>query len=190
MVDSILTWNIHIDKISKTISRATGLLYKIRPFVNMKILRMLYHSLVYNHLNYVTEVWGSSDPTYLNRILILQKRIVRMITYNDLRKHDYSFPSSDTLFFKLEIFKIQDIFKIKISKFMYKRLDKNIPINFHNWFTLTTQIHNYNTRSEFIIRDQLINTKNPFIHTARTSHYGLKKIKFKGLKYGMSCHLI
>ena len=31
MVDSTLTWNIHIDKISKTISRATGLLYKIRP---------------------------------------------------------------------------------------------------------------------------------------------------------------
>ena len=29
MVDSTLTWNIHIDKISKTISWATGLLYKI-----------------------------------------------------------------------------------------------------------------------------------------------------------------
>ena len=37
MVDSTLTWNIHIDKISKTISRAIGLLYKIRPFVNNKI---------------------------------------------------------------------------------------------------------------------------------------------------------
>ena len=43
MVDSTLTWNIYIDKISKTISRATGLLYKITPFVNNKILRMLYH---------------------------------------------------------------------------------------------------------------------------------------------------
>ena len=51
MVDSTLTWNIHIDKISKTISRATGLLYIIRPFVNNKILRMLN-----SHLNYVTEV--------------------------------------------------------------------------------------------------------------------------------------
>ena len=80
MVDSTLTWNIHIDKISKTISRATGLLYKIRPFVNNKTLKMLYYSLVYPHLNYVTEVWGSADPLYLNRILILQKRIVRMLT--------------------------------------------------------------------------------------------------------------
>ena len=71
----MVTWNIHIDKISKTISRATGLLYKIRPFVNNKILRMLYHSLVSPRLNYVTEVWGSADPTYSNRILILQKEL-------------------------------------------------------------------------------------------------------------------
>ena len=53
-----------------------------------------------------------------------------------------------------------------------------MPIKFH-WFTLTTQIHNYNTRSKFIIRDQLINTKNLFIHTA---NYGLKKIKIQGAK--------
>ena len=39
MVDSTLTWNIHIDKISKTISWATGLLYKIRPFVYNKTLK-------------------------------------------------------------------------------------------------------------------------------------------------------
>ena len=58
-----------------------------------------------------------------------------MMTSNDLGEQDYSFPSSDPLFFKLEIFKIQDIFKIKINKFIYKCLDKNIPMNFHNWFT-------------------------------------------------------
>ena len=126
MVDSTLTWNIHIDKICKTISRTTGLLYKIRPFVKNKTLKMLYYSLVYPHLNYVTEVWGSADPTYLNIILILQKRIVRMLTSNDIRKQDYSFPSSDPLFFKLKILKIQDLFKLKISKFIYKSLKTKI----------------------------------------------------------------
>ena len=33
MFDSTLTWNSHIDKISKTLSRATCLLYKIRPVI-------------------------------------------------------------------------------------------------------------------------------------------------------------
>ena len=175
MVDSTLSWNIHIDKISKTISRATGLLYKIRPFVNNKILKMLYYSLVYPHLNYVTEVWGSADSIHLNRIFILQKRIVRMLTLNDVRQNDFSFPSSNPLFFKLEILKIQDLFKVKINMFIYKCLNKNTSINFHNWFLYTTQIHNYNTRSGYIDTNQLISTKNLFIPTARTSHYGLKK---------------
>ena len=97
MVDSTLSWNIHIDKISKTISRAIGLLYKIRPFVNNKIIKMLYYSLVCPHLNDVTEVWGSTDPIHLTRISILQKRIVRMLTHNEVRQNDYSFLSSNPL---------------------------------------------------------------------------------------------
>ena len=88
-----------------------------------------------------------------------------MLTSNDIRKQDYSFPSSDPLFFKLEILKIQDLFKLKISKFIYKSLNKDNPINFHNWFILTSQIHNYNTRSKFIGSEQLINWNNLFIHT-------------------------
>ena len=185
MDDSTLSWNIHIDKISKTISRATGLLYKIRPFVNNKILKMLYYSLVYPHLNYVTEVWGSADTIHLTRIFIFRKRIVRMLTLNDVRQNDFSFPSSSPLFFKLEIFKIQDLFKVKINMFIYKCLNKNTPINFHN-FLHTPQIHNYNTRSGYIDTNQLISTKNLFIPTAGIMV--LKKSRSMGQKYGMSCH--
>ena len=105
-----------------------------------------------------------------------------MLTFNDIRQQDYSFPSSDPLFLKLEILKIHDIFKLKIGKFIYKCLNKNTPINFHNWFILTTHIHNYNTRSKFIGSDNLINTKKLFIPTSRTLHYGLKKIKVLGSK--------
>ena len=143
---------------------------------------MLYYSLVYPHLNYVTEVWGSADPIHLTRIFILQKRIVRMLTHNEVRQNDYSFLSSNPLFLKLETLKIQDLLKVKIGKFIYKCLNKNTPINFLDWFLLTSQIHNYNTRSGYTDTDQLLSTKNLFIPTARTSHYGLKKIKVLGPK--------
>ena len=89
-------------------------------------------------------------------------------------------PHLTLCFFKLEILKIQDLFKVKIDKFIYKCLNNNTPINF--WFLYTTQIHNYNTRSEYIDTNQLIITKNLFIPAARTSHYGLKKIKVHGPK--------
>ena len=126
---------------------------------------MLYFSLVYLHLNYVTEVRGSADPIHLNRIFILPKRIVRMLTLNDARQNDYSFPSSNPLFFKLEIFKIQDLFKVKIDKFIYKCLNNNTPINFPNWFLHKTQIHNYNTRSGYI--DKSINNYKKLIYSCR-----------------------
>ena len=58
------------------------------------------------------------------------------------------------------------IFKLKIAKRIRKCLNKNTPINFHNWFILTTQIHIYNTRSKFIDSDQLTNRKKKIIPAA------------------------
>ena len=49
MIDSTLTWHTRID-ISKEMLRPIGLHYKIRPFVNIKVMKTLYYSLVYPHL--------------------------------------------------------------------------------------------------------------------------------------------
>ena len=99
MIDSGLTWQAHIDNLSKKISRSIGLLYKIRPFVNKHIMKMLYYSLVFSHLTYAIEIWGSADKTHLNRLLILQKRAVRLLSHLDKRLEDYSLTPSDPLFF-------------------------------------------------------------------------------------------
>ena len=174
MIDSTLTWHTHIGNISRKMSRAIGLLYKIRPFVNMKVMKTLYYSLVYPHLTYAIEVWGSAGITILNRLLVLQKRIVRMLTYSDTRKSDYSFPSSNPIFFKEQVFKVFDIFKMRIAQFIYSCLNKTCPVNFHSWFKLTMQIHSHDTRSQYIEIGKSISTNNLFTPSARTSHYGLK----------------
>ena len=41
MLDSSLTWHSQIDLISKKLSRAIGLMYKIRPLVNLCIMNSL-----------------------------------------------------------------------------------------------------------------------------------------------------
>ena len=182
MIDAGLTWQAHIDTISNKLSRATGLLYKIRPYVNIQILKMLYYSLIFSHLNYAVEIWGSTHNIYLNRILILQKRAIRLISYCDKRLEDYSLQPSDPLFYKLQIHKIQDIFILRTSKFVFNCLIKITPVNFHSWFRLTVQIHNHNTRSKFADIDKLIITRTLFVPTARTTNYGLKQIKVQGAK--------
>ena len=157
-------------------------MYKIRPFVNKKTMRILYYSLLFSHLNYAIEIWGSTHKIHLNRILILQKRVVRMMSHCDNRCDDYSFHSSDPLFYKLNIHKVQDIFVLRIAKFIFNSLIKITPFNFHTWFNLTVHVHNYNTRSKYVDIDNSIPTRTLFVPTARTSYYGLKLIKVQGPK--------
>ena len=182
IIDSTLTWRIHIDNVSSKISKSIGLLYKIRPFINTKLMRTLYYSIVYPYLIYAIEVWGSADDTHLNKLLILQNRIVRLINYSDKRREDYSFLPSDPLFYKMEIHKIHDIFKLMLTKFIFNCLNEKNPANFHAWFILTTNVHNYNTRSKFVNIQNFVTTRTLFVPTARTSHYGLKLLKVQGPK--------
>ena len=81
-------------------SRGIGLLDKIRPFVNIKIMKTLYYSLVYPYLLCAIEVWGSAGTSDINSLLVLQKRIIWLLSNSDTRHSDYSFPSSNPLFFK------------------------------------------------------------------------------------------
>ena len=145
-------------------------------------MKTLYYSLVYPHLIYAIEIWGSADITYLNRIFILQKRIIRLITYSDKRQMDYSLLPSDPLFFRMEIHKIFDLFKLKISKFIFNCLNKTSPVNFHSWFILTSYVHNHNTRSKYIDINNSVTARTLFVPFARTTHYGLKLIKVQGPK--------
>ena len=118
IIDSTLTWKNHINNVSSKISKSIGLLYKIRHFVNIKIMKTLYYSLVYPHLLYAIEVWGSADDIYLNKLFILQKKVVRLMTFSDKRQNDFSFLPSDPIFSKMEIIKVHDVFKLMISKFI------------------------------------------------------------------------
>ena len=59
---------------------------------------MLY-SLVFSHLTYAIETWGSADNSHLNRLLILQKRAVRILSHCEKRGEDFYLTPSDPLFF-------------------------------------------------------------------------------------------
>ena len=145
-------------------------------------MKNVYYSLIYSHLVYGIEVWGSACKTELNKLLVLQKRSMRLMTYND------QYPvipgplsQSNPIFIKLELLKVEEIFKYYISKFIFKCLLQLTPINFHSWFTASSVIHNYRTRSNFNIEFNS-DSKNLFIPSARTTNYGLKQITVSGPK--------
>ena len=174
ILDSTLSWKDHTDKISKKIKRAIGLMYKIRPYVFSKTLLKLYYSLIFPHLIYGIESWGTSSTVSIKPLIILQKRAVRLITFKDKRQTDYSLPASNPIFNNLKILKFPDISMLYISRFVFRCLNKLSTEQFHTWFKTTSNTYTYNTRSG--------TQNNLYLPYARTTNYGQRSIKYHGPK--------
>ena len=82
LIDEHLNWKEHILSVTKKISRSVGIICKLRSCMDVSLLRTLYYSLVYSHLNYDIHAWGSTCKTDIDKILILQKKAVRAMTGN------------------------------------------------------------------------------------------------------------
>ena len=101
---------------------------------------MLYYSLVYLYFQYCIIFWGSTYPTNLNRLIMLQKRIVRIDNKKPFDVH------TDPLFRDLKFLKFVDIYSLHLGKLMYSYNNNLLPPSFSNFFLRTNQAHNYDTR--------------------------------------------
>ena len=142
IIDEHLTWDVHIDFLSRKIAKSIGILYKVRHFLNTDILKSLYYSLLYSYISYSTFVWGSNYKTKLKRIHILQKRALRVINFADRKA------PSRPLFQRLDILNIFEIVKLQLGELVFNYLNGCLPSAFKSYFTDLSDIHNYNTRSK------------------------------------------
>ena len=167
LIDSKLSFQFHITVVTKKVSRAIGLMYKLRHFVSKIIISSIYYSLIYPFLIYAIPIWGSADNIYIKPLLTLQKKIVRLLTFND----NYHNPSGSLahtppLFHELKILVIQDIFKIQTAKYVYKGLHDLNRFHLDNMFTYVPGIFNTAaTRNQELL-----------IPLSRTKRYDLKSI--------------
>ena len=137
MIDEKLKFKDHIEYISKKISKSIGIIYKLAQLkMPFKVLKQLYYNLVYSYLNYNVCCYASTYSTHLNKLYLLQKRVIRIINNAPFLEH------TDPLFFSNGILKIQDIYKLNIGLYMY---DHDTPTQF-------IRSHEYPTRQ----RDNLL----------------------------------
>ena len=69
-IDQRLTWQHHINDLSVKLNRANALLFKIRKFVDDKILTSIYFAVFESNLNYCSHVWAQNYKV-INRFVIL-----------------------------------------------------------------------------------------------------------------------
>ena len=62
LLDKNLSWDYHILQLSKKLSRANGVLYKLRNDVPKETIISVYYSIFYSHVTYAIQVWSLSTP--------------------------------------------------------------------------------------------------------------------------------
>ena len=140
LIDSNLRWKYHISYITSKISKTTGVIARLRHFVPTSMLLTLYRSLLSPYLLYGVTVWGQAPQIYLNQILVLQKRALRLIYFAPYRSSAVSlFVSSGCLPIGLLYFKA-------VSILIHDVLNNLSPRNISNLFSSVNVIHAYSTR--------------------------------------------
>ena len=121
IVDDKLNWKAHTYQISLKVSRGLGILNRVKGIFSQDILKTLYLTLIQPYFQYCNIIWGGASHFALSRLIVLQKRAVRLITYSHYRAH------SCPLFIRTRILRLADIHVLQLSLFMYKTKHGLIP---------------------------------------------------------------
>src|ERR1043165_2029280 len=99
-VDQHMTWKDHIGlkSISSKIAINTGIIAHTAHILPPSIRLKLYYSVIYPYLAYCNLVWSSTYSTKLQRLITLQKRVIRIVTGTTYGSH------TNPLFFNFKVF--------------------------------------------------------------------------------------
>ena len=144
MVDHKLTWEEHTRYVIQKLTKARGILAKLRHHAPQSILINVYY-IIYCLSAFITYYgvtsWGNTAAKYTDRIQIEQNSIVKIITKLPFIKTKIS-----PLYDKLNLLRLDDIYKLEVLKFMFSFNQKILPNCFKDYFTIPWKIHEYPTR--------------------------------------------
>ena len=139
-IDTNLSWQYHVNDLSIKLNRVNALLFKLRKYISLKILRCIYFAIFDSYLSYCCLVWAQNCCT-IQRIVILQKKAVRIINFEPRNSH------TSPLFKQSSILKFQDKICLENILLVSKSLNNLSPSVFNTWFSFSSDQHNYETSS-------------------------------------------
>ena len=167
IIDNKLKWKEHIDYISKKIANGIGVIVKARKIFDKVTLLSLHNSLILPYLSYCIHIWGNAYQTHLQKLHVLQNKIIRIIAGVPRRT------SSDPLYYEFNILKINKLYMYAVDFCMHKYENDMLLELFKDMFVKVTDVHDHDTR--IATTNQLY---NPIYGTAR----GQKSFKYVGVR--------
>ena len=118
----------------------------MRKYVSLKILKSFYFAICDSYLSYCCLVWAQNCST-IQRMLILQKKAVRIINFQPRNSHTSSLFNQDF------ILKFQDKIFLENVLFVSKSLNNLTPSVFSTWFSFSSDqqvLHRVISQNYFI----------------------------------------
>ena len=113
LLDETLSFRFHLTELSKKLSRITGISFKFKHLLPSEVLKTLYYAMFFPFIQYGIVVWGLTHTSYLNSIYIIQKRVIKAVTFSDVMSQ------SGPLFHQLKILKLQDVHILQTVSFVF-----------------------------------------------------------------------
>jgi hypothetical protein len=119
-IDEHLNWNTHLAELKPKLSRAVGMLSKLRYFVNKETLRMVYFGIFSSIFSYGAQIWGQHNSVS-KKLQVLQNKALRIMHFQPPR-------TSASPFLKLSnILKFNDLVNHQNFLFAHDSLKDALP---------------------------------------------------------------
>ena len=122
------------------LSRAVGMLSKIRHYVPTNILHSIYFAIFSSLLNYGAIIWGQKSNKSIKRLESIQNKAIRIINFAP-----YNSPTNH-LYMNSKILKFTDHIKLQNFLLVHDDFNKKVPLALQNSFTPAINTHKYPTR--------------------------------------------
>ena len=132
-IDSKLNWNTHINNLCKKLNSSLFALRVLRHKIDVPSMIQIYFAVFQSHLSYGILFWGNSSASNMNRLLLIQKKVIRLLAGLSYRE------SCRESFIQLKIMTVVNLYIFELLLYVNKNLNK-INVNAVN--------HGYETRAK------------------------------------------
>ena len=80
-IDKFLSWDCHITQLSNKLSRANGILSKLRHFTTKETLLSVYYAIFYSLMTYGCLVWSFTSSKNMDSFTVLQTNCLRILNF-------------------------------------------------------------------------------------------------------------
>lgn len=108
IINQTLNWSDHINSLRAQLRKILGLIYRASLFMPEKIILLLYNSLINSKIVYCIESWGNARKSHLDKILVIQKKLIRIIYKKPPSEH------TAPLFKKAQILPVYQLYLLRI----------------------------------------------------------------------------